>query len=44
MGLQTQSTLLNNTDLDIKVGFDTSSTTDDILDFIERNPFGEVDF
>ena len=31
-------------DLDTEAGFDTSSTADDILDFTERNPFGEVDF
>ena len=42
--LQTQSTYANNTDLDTEAGFDTSSTADDILDFTERNPFGEVDF
>jgi len=42
--LQTQSTYASNTDLDTEAGFDTSSTADDILDFTERNPFGEVDF
>ena len=42
--LQTQSTYAQNNDLDAQAGFDTSSTTDDILDFTERNPFGEVDF
>ena len=42
--LQTQSTYANNNDLDTEAGFDTSSTADDILDFTERNPFGEVDF
>ncbi len=42
--LQTQSAYANNTDLDSQAGFDTSSTADDILDFTERNPFGEVDF
>ena len=42
--LQTQSAYANNTDLDTEAGFDTSSTADDILDFTERNPFGEVDF
>ena len=42
--LQTQSTYANNNDLDSEAGFDTSSTADDILDFTERNPFGEVDF
>ena len=42
--LQTQSAYANNNDLDTAAGFDTSSTTDDILAFTERNPFGEVDF
>jgi len=42
--LQTQSTYADNNDLDTAAGFDTSSTADDILDFTERNPFGEVDF
>ena len=41
--LQTQSTYADNTDLDSEAGFDTASTLDDILDFEERNPFGEVD-
>ena len=42
--IQTQSPYADNTDLDTEAGFDTSSTADDILDFTERNPFGEVDF
>ena len=42
--LQTQSPYADNNDLDTQAGFDTSSTADDILDFTERNPFGEVDF
>ena len=42
--LQTQSNYAQNNDLDAQAGFDTSSTADDILDFTERNPFGEVDF
>ena len=42
--LQTQSNYANNNDLDSEDGFDTASTADDILDFTERNPFGEVDF
>ena len=29
---------------DNEAGFDTASVGDDILDFTERNPFGEVDF
>ena len=42
--IQTSSPYADNIDLDTEAGFDTSSTTDDILDFTERNPFGEVDF
>ena len=42
--IQTQSAYASNTDLDTEAGFDTSSALDDILDFTERNPFGEVDF
>ena len=42
--LQTQSTYASNIDLDTEAGFDTASVADDILDFTERNPFGEVDF
>jgi hypothetical protein len=42
--LQTQSAYAQNNDLDSEAGFDTSSAADDILDFTERNPFGEVDF
>ena len=30
-------------DLDTEAGFDTSSALDDILDFTERNPFGDED-
>jgi len=41
--IQTQSSYANNLDLDTEAGFDTASTLDDILDFEERNPFGEVD-
>ena len=41
--LQTQSPYADNTDLDSEAGFDTSSTADDILDFTERNPCGDVD-
>lgn len=41
--IQTQSAYANNIDLDTEAGFDTASTVDDILDFTERNPFGEVD-
>ena len=42
--LQTQSTYADNLDLDAQAGFNTADTSDDILDFTERNPFGEVDF
>jgi hypothetical protein len=42
--IQTQSLYAKNTDLDTEAGFDTASAADDILDFTERNPFGEVDF
>ena len=41
--IQTQSPYADNKDLDTEAGFDTASTLDDILDFTERNPFGEVD-
>jgi hypothetical protein len=41
--IQTQSAYANNIDLDTEAGFDTASTVDDVLDFTERNPFGEVD-
>ena len=41
--LQTQSAYADNIDLDSEAGFDTASTADDILDFTERNPFGDVD-
>ena len=42
--LQTQSLYADNLDLDTEAGFDTASPADDILDFTERNPFGDVDF
>jgi len=41
--VQTQSAYANNIDLDNEAGFDTASTLDDILDFTERNPFGDPD-
>ena len=41
--IQTQSPYADNLDLDSEAGFDTASTTDDILDFTERNPFGDPD-
>ena len=33
----------SNLDLNTDAGYDTASVTDDILDFTERNPFGEID-
>ena len=33
----------HNTAFETDAGFDTVSTGDDILDFTERNPFGEID-
>jgi hypothetical protein len=41
--VQTQSLYSDNLDLDSEAGFDTASTADDILDFTERNPFGDPD-
>ena len=41
--IQTQSNYANNLDMNDAAGYDTASTDDDILDFTERNPFGEVD-
>ena len=41
--IQTQSTYASNLDLNAEAGYDTVSTVDDILDFTERNPFGEID-
>jgi hypothetical protein len=41
--IQTQSGYADNIDLDNEAGFDTASTIDDILDFTERNPFGDPD-
>ena len=39
--IQTQSTYADNLDLDAQAGFNTEDTSDDILDFTERNPFGD---
>jgi hypothetical protein len=33
----------DNATYESDAGFGTASTDDDILDFTERNPFGEVD-
>ena len=41
--VQTQSPYASNLDLNTEAGYDTVGTADDILDFTERNPFGEVD-
>ena len=41
--IATQSPYAQNLDLNTEAGFDTLSVADDILDFTERNPFGEVD-
>ena len=41
--IQTQSPYADNIDLDNEAGFDTASVSDDILDFTERNPFGDED-
>ena len=41
--IQTQSPYAGNLDLNTEAGYDTATLTDDILDFTERNPFGEVD-
>ena len=41
--IQTQSPYAGNLDLNTEAGYDTVSVSDDILDFTERNPFGEVD-
>jgi len=38
-----QSNYAQNLDMNAEAGYDTASTADDILDFTERNPFGEVD-
>ena len=40
---QTQQPYADNSTFESDAGFGTTSTTDDILDFTERNPFGEVD-
>ena len=43
LSIQQQSSYAANTDLDTEAGFDTQSALDDILDFTERNPFGDED-
>ena len=42
--IQTQQPYADNSTFESDAGFGTTSTSDDILDFTERNPFGEVDF
>jgi len=41
--IQTQNKFAQNKDMDDEAGFNTGAVTDDILDFTERNPFGELD-
>ena len=41
--IQTQCPYARNLDIYSEAGYDTATLTDDILDFTERNPFGEVD-
>ena len=42
--IQTQAnTYGDNDDFDTEAGFTTASTADDIIDFSERNPFGDLD-
>ena len=42
--VQTQSPYASNLDLNTEAGYGTvGDLSDDILDFTERNPFGEVD-
>ena len=40
--IQTKSVYADNLDLDTEAGFDTATVSDDILDFTEANPFGDV--
>ena len=40
--IQTKSVYADNLDLDTEAGFDTATVSDDILDFTESNPFGDV--
>ena len=42
MATQTRDYADNKT-YETDAGFGTESTADDILDFTERNPFGEID-
>ena len=41
--IATQSPYARNLDMYTAAGYDTTRVADDILDFTERNPFGEVD-
>ena len=41
--IATQSPYASNLDMNTAAGYDTTGVADDILDFTERNPFGEVD-
>ena len=40
--IQKQSPYADNLDLDTAGGFDTETVEDDILDFTESNPFGDL--
>ena len=40
---QTQSAYADNLNLNTEAGYTTESLADDIIDFSERNPFGEID-
>ncbi len=41
--VQQQSAYADNLNLNQEAGFNTASLADDIMDFSERNPFGEID-
>ena len=41
--IETQEPYADNITFDSEAGYTTSVLTDDIIDFTERNPFGEVD-
>jgi len=41
--IETQSPYADNTTYEVASGQTTNQIADDILDFTERNPFGEVD-
>ena len=41
--IETQEPYADNITFDSQAGYTTSVLTDDIIDFTERNPFGEID-